>query len=671
MPGHSLVFVKVPRWIVHRRQVLLLLALACATAITYANSLSNGFHYDDWHGIVRNPAIKDLANIPSYFIDPSTFSLSHHDDWRPILQITYALNFYFGGLDPTNFRIFNLLIHIASAVLIYAIVIEVHKNHDAESRGGSPPAHNWIAAAAAFLFALHPANSEVVNYIWARSSSLAAFFYLLGFYCFLRAPIDQAGRSISLWHMGALGAYVLGLGTKATAVTLPAALLGYEFLRRQSLASQKQSFRAWFQAIYNAKKYVPMIIIGLTYLALRIILLPDSFGRVVDTEEITRTTYLLSSFHAWVHYLTLFFWPSPLLVNSYAFGWSRSFWDAEVLRALGTAIVLLIWVWKLRKSEFIITVFTFWFFLTLLPEQSFLPLSEPINGYRPYLAYAGLSVAIPHLVHVGWLALMRIDARYRIVAETRRRLQTMFSVATIILMITLAFWTSHRNRDWRDERTLWSDVARKDPSNPRAQLSLGLEFLQDGNYSNAQKMFEKAIALAPKNGYAHLLRGYLHQLSDQDNLALESYSKAVEINPRSTHALYYRGELLSRMGRYPEAIKDFERVLRLKHYFTDARYSLALAYLKQQDLTQGEQHCKLILKVDRRDVRAYQCLGRILMEQRDFESASRIYERGLAFLPANQELWRDLSLTYAARGMFGPALAARQKSITFASPSPN
>ena len=247
----------------------------------------------------------------------------------------------------------------------------------------------------------------------------------------------------------------------------------------------------------------------------------------------------------------------------------------------------------------------------------------------------------------------------------------MLAVATVMFIVTLALWTSNRNRDWRNERTLWSDVLRKDPSNPRAHLSLGLEFLADGEYSKAQAMFEKALAVAPKNGYAHLLRGYLYQLSDQNTLALESYTRAVELNLRSTYALYYRGELLSKMGRYPEAITDFERVLRLKHYFTDARHSLALAYLKQQDLTQGEQHCELILKVDRRDFRAYQCLGRILMEQRDFESASRIYERGLAFLPANQELWRDLSLTYAARGMFGPALAARQKSIAFASPSPN
>jgi hypothetical protein len=98
-------------WIVHRRQVLVLLALVCATVLTYANSFSNGFHYDEWHGIVRNPAIKDLQNIPRYFVDPSTFSLSHPDDWRPILQISYASNFYFGGLNPTNSRIVNLLVH--------------------------------------------------------------------------------------------------------------------------------------------------------------------------------------------------------------------------------------------------------------------------------------------------------------------------------------------------------------------------------------------------------------------------------------------------------------------------------------------------------------------------------------------------------------------------------
>ena len=246
----------------------------------------------------------------------------------------------------------------------------------------------------------------------------------------------------------------------------------------------------------------------------------------------------------------------------------------------------------------------------------------------------------------------------------------MLAVATVMFIVTLALWTANRNRDWRNERTLWSDVLRKDPSNPRAHLTLGLEFLADGEYSKAQAMFEKALAVAPKNGYAHLLRGYLYQVSDQNTLALESYTRAVELNPRSTHALYYRGELLARMGQDSEAIKDFERVLILKRNFTDARFSLAMTYLKRHDLTQGKQHCELILKIDRRDFRAYQCLGRILMEQQDFEGASRIYERGLGFLPANTELWRDLSLTYAARGMFGPALAARQRSSTLAT-SPN
>ena len=651
--------IKKPLWI---------LVLA-ATVVTYANSLPNGFHYDDWHGIVFNPTIRDLQNIPRYFIDASTFSLSHHDDWRPLLQITYALNFYFGGLNPTNFRLFNLAIHIASALLIYAIVSQLHKNHSAQTGAESRPLDPWMAPAAAFLFALHPANSEVVNYVWARSSLLASFFYLLGFYCFLRVTPTQQTGTRSLWHTGALSAYVLGLATKATVITLPATLFLYEILQRGQLDSRLQSWRTQFRAI--AKRHASLIIIGLTYVGLRIFLLADSFGRIVDGEEITQSTYFLSSLRAWVHYLVLFLWPSPLLVNSYTFGWSHSIGDAAVLRALGVLTGLLAVAWNIRRSEFIGAFFLFWFFLTLLPEQSFLPLSEPINGYRPYPAYAGLAIAIPHLVQACGLSLLRIHAKTQIAADSSRPWRIALITATLIFMLALALRTAQRNRDWRTERSLWSDVLQKEPNNPRANLGLGLELFSVGESAKARSLFDRAIALAPKNSYAHFLRGYLYEVSGQNQLALKSLTTAVELNPRSTYALYYRGELLAKMEQYAAATQDFEHALTLKHAFTDARYSLAMVYLRQRNLARGKANCELILEIDRRDVRAYRCIGKIFMDQRDFANASKTYERGLAYLPSSRELWQDLSLAYAARGMFIPSLEARQKAITVAAGSPN
>lgn len=645
-----------------------ILFLTGATAVTYANSLTNSFHYDDFHGIVRNPIIRDLRNIVFYFTDPSTFSLSHHDDWRPILQITYALNFLLGGLEPTNFRVFNLLIHIASAVLVYLITDEISRSSEIKPAEKPQLTKFSPALVAGLLFALHPVNSEVVNYIWTRSSLLTCFFYLVGFYCFLRGPLHQGDRISPLWHVGALCSYILGLGTKATAITLPATLLLYEFLRSHSLDGCGQGFRksVWVWT----KRYAPLAVVGLVYVILRVILLPDSFGRVVDSQEISRTTYLLSSFRAWLHYLALFLWPYPLLVNSHAFGWSHSLRDAGVITALVTVIILLRVAWQIRRSHFIVTFFTFWFFLALLPEQSFLPLSEPINGYRPYLAYVGLSVALSQALQTGLLGLWKL-AKGKATRDPYPPPRSAFSLVLIVLMITLAVWTVRRNQDWRDEKTLWSDVLRKDPDNPRAHMSLGLHLIDQGEYSQAEVMLERAIRLAPKNSYGYLLRAYFDQLFNRDETALQNLTTAVDLNPRSTFAHFYRGELLAKEGKFTDAIRDYERALKLKHYFTDARFGLAVVYLQQQRLKEATDACELILQIDRRDVRAYKCLGRILMERKDFAEASKVYERGLAYLPANKELWHDLSLTYVARGMLGPASVAYQKS-TYVSPgSPN
>ena len=65
--------------------------------LTYANSLDNDFHYDDYHSIVQNRHIRSLANIPQFFTDPQTFSmLTQRAMFRPLVLTSYALNHHFG-----------------------------------------------------------------------------------------------------------------------------------------------------------------------------------------------------------------------------------------------------------------------------------------------------------------------------------------------------------------------------------------------------------------------------------------------------------------------------------------------------------------------------------------------------------------------------------------------
>src|SRR3990170_1920924 len=73
----------------------------------YFNSLQNGFHYDDGHHIVRNLYIQSPANIPSFFTEHRMFSVLSGVflHYRPLVMVSYALNYYFGKLDPSGYHL--------------------------------------------------------------------------------------------------------------------------------------------------------------------------------------------------------------------------------------------------------------------------------------------------------------------------------------------------------------------------------------------------------------------------------------------------------------------------------------------------------------------------------------------------------------------------------------
>ncbi|MDZ4341712.1 MAG: tetratricopeptide repeat protein, partial [Candidatus Binatia bacterium] len=617
------------------------------------------FHYDDLHGIVYNPAIRDLRNTIAFFTDPSTLSLADYADWRPVLQLTYAIDYAIWGLNPTGFRILNLLLHVASAILVYLIFAETTNSHSAEPSNGFQwrmPGAPLIAAA---LFAVHPANSQAVNYIWARSALLAAFFYLVGFYCFLRGPLQSntEGRT-TLWHIAGLISYILGLATKATVITLPAALILCEFLRPSSPAADLKRFHIleWGRA----KTFIPALGVSLGYLGLRAFLLPDNFTGVLTSYQTTSLTYLLTSTRAWLYYLKFFLWPQPMIIDFHDFGWSGTLWDTRVLFSLVVIIVVLGGAWRAWKFAPSVTFFILWFFIALFPETSFIPLTEPINCYRPYLAYAGLCIVVTKL---GLDKSLWLRNRTNDDAKQNLRGRWVAQSAVVVIVLTmLAAMTIKRNLIWRNEFTLWSDVLQKDPTNSRAHMSLGRYFLDANDYERAKEMLEKAVQLAPKSSPAYLLRGHLNSLLNRTSEALEDFNKAVALGPRSAYNWHYRAELYAKLGQFDKALQDYRVALSLKPKFTDAYFRMAIAYLQTGENAQAMELCRKIWEIDRYDARAYKCVGRILMEQKKYTEAALVYKKALASLPDSHELWLDLGVVYNQLSMFAEAALAFEKS---------
>ena len=190
----------------------------------YSNTFKSPFHYDDEKVIQKNEDIRDIRDLRRIFASNSS---------RPVLILSFALNYWYGQLDPFSYHMVNIFLHSLNGVLIFLILSFIF------------PGNLFYSLFPSILFVSHPINTESVTYISSRSGVLCATFYLLSmlyFIKFLKAK-GSAGNSVLLLNKFRTGAspvptlfyflsiisFILAIGTKEVGITLPFILILYEF----------------------------------------------------------------------------------------------------------------------------------------------------------------------------------------------------------------------------------------------------------------------------------------------------------------------------------------------------------------------------------------------------------------------------------------------------------
>src|SRR5215472_195151 len=177
----------------------------------YANSFSIPFLFDDYFQIADNPLVK--------VIEPPLDYLRRS---RGIPALTFALNYRFGGLAPWGFHLVNLAVHLANALLVYALVQRTLRLPGWRERYGASA--GVLAALTALVFVAHPLQTMAASYIVQRSESLAAFFYLLTLLLVSIAwTSPDRRRRLALYAAAGVSA-LLGVVSKESVATVPAAL---------------------------------------------------------------------------------------------------------------------------------------------------------------------------------------------------------------------------------------------------------------------------------------------------------------------------------------------------------------------------------------------------------------------------------------------------------------
>ena len=474
---------------------------------TYASALSNLFVWDDAWNIVSNQFIKSWKNFPLLF--NQTYLTTFEDfgflgerqigsgevSYRPVTTLTYFIDYAFWGLNPFGYHLTNILLHLLNAILLYFFASQLTNN-------------KRIGLFSALLFALHPVNSEAVAVVSFREDLLAFLFFITSLIFYIKINAS-CGRKKTIFYVLSLASFLLALFSKEMAFTLPLILILYDF---------------YFSPPKKSKLYyLGYIVIALFSLWVWIVLLPNpekaliypggNFFTSLFTMSGVITTYV-----SWV------IWPigvhavvpdnSVLVLHSFT---------PRILIYLLLITVIIFFALKKSKTAKVISFSIFWFFIALLPVYNLVPVLNTIMGSRfLYIPLAGFCLCA---------------ATFLCQAKISRQAAVVLMVLILLLYSAL---TIKRNRVYKNNISLWSEMVKFYPASGLAHTDLGAVFEKNG-------LLDKAIA---------------------------EYKIAIQLDPNSTKAYFGLGNCYYVKNLLPEALNEYKNGLKLIKSKTDLERAL-------------------------------------------------------------------------------------------------
>jgi tetratricopeptide (TPR) repeat protein len=600
--------------------LVLLVAALCA----YHNSFAGAFVFDDLLRIPSNLRIRRLW--PPWETMAGTS--------RPLVQLTLALNYAVGGLEPWSYHVFNLGVHVLVALVLFGVL------HRTLGRSVWPAAIREAAAplalASAVLWTVHPLTTQAVTYVIQRSEALTSLFYLLVLYCVIRG-ID--GPPVP-WYAAAVACTALGAAAKPVIASAPVLVLLWD---RCFAAGSIRTALARRPLLYVG------LVAGLVPLPVLLAAAPGDWSRSAgfSFQRVTIGEYAATQPAVVMHYLRLAVWPQPLVLD---YGWPVAGTAADVLPGVAVIGALLAaTVWALRRQP-AIGFFAAWPFVVVFPSSSVIPIVDLAFEHRMYLALAGIVV------------LMVLGA-YALVRRVPRHAAGLATALFVLVMATLATLTVRRNHDYRSERAIWTDTVAKRPENPRAHLNLGVALERDGELGAATAEFRAALRLRPTYANALSSLGFAMYKQGDPEGAIRYFRAALASEPWNDGAHTNLGVALGDQGKLDEAITHLTAALRTNPASAQAHYNLGVTLAKQGRLTEAAQHERAALEIRPAYPEAHSNLGTILARQGQIDAAMAHFLEAIQLKPDYADAHYNLAVAFVQRGRVPEAREHLQAAI--------
>lgn len=453
----------------------------------------------DDRAIVQLLYSMDEVKLKSFFTSASDYY------FRPVLWATYLLDMKFWGAETSFMHLENILVHLTNTLLIFSSACILRRLLKIQQC--------WFPALAAVLFAIHPVNTEAVNWIAGRSDLLAGFFVLLANLLLLMSLEYQ--RPAYAWL--SLVLLAPGFFAKETAVFyLPAAMaLVYCLMPLPGSRRIALSVALRQQLPYQC----PFIVGPLVYLLVRsgLFLSRDTgfqlLKKALDEQGQKLYAMLESAIAGTGFYARKLIWPWPLnfTIDQVAGGY--------VWVGLLVCTLLLCALWR----------------------------RGPVAGLLLASMAIGTSAILALLLRPGWTP---VAERYMYVPSVFFCLAAALVVTTLIacvpaqkpvllllfaLLAAISYTTIERNFLWQNNISLFEDSVRKSPDFPFGRSVLADLLKQAGRNEEGNAMIRSNTAPETLRNadFLDLKRALLlfeeGQLVDARSLVLEKRRKGGQL----------------------------------------------------------------------------------------------------------------------------------------------
>lgn len=517
------------------------LFVAIIAFLVYANSLGNGFVGDDHSVVLNNPVLQGTPLSLFSAID-TTSDAQLLPYYRPLTYLTFLIEERLHGFNPFLMHLFNVLLHSANAFLIYCLAHSLFRER-------------YAPFFVALLFAVHPLHAEGVNFIsGGRNTMLACFFSLIAYLL----HHSSIGRGKFSFALGGAVFFLAGLFSKESALAVLPFILLQEIapLRESVSGSRLRTAIRLFPYFAAVICYVVMRWMTLSALGIQTSIIPGLGTEKLQSMYIipSLTERLLNNIFIIPKYLLTIIWPISLS-SRYVVPENLHLLALPLLAAWLCIFTMLGWLFTRGRSP--VTLFgLFWLTAFWLPVSGIVYFSSvPVADRFLYIPAIGLWIVVA-------------DQASRLLSS--RNMPGKYVIAAVIFIILFfSALTLRRNLDWHSDMTLFTRLVEQYPENAYGHFNLGSAYIQRRSPNDlklAEEEFEKALALDPAMQEVHTPLGYTRLEQGNFEGALSAYSRALEIYPLDKDARINRGIAFEKLGRYNEALADYQFFLTIPGY---------------------------------------------------------------------------------------------------------